>query len=130
MKKNGNIIINFLYIIFLIYWKLILFISNNKIKSYLIFPLEYLNYKYYNFKQFQIHEEIIQKIYYKNFVTKINLGTPLLNYLFFINSNDENYYITSINNSTINRDEQNALNRDGQTKARGTTKHGRQKQQT
>lgn len=106
----------FKYLIYKIiskYFILLLFaniIFDNQIYSYLIFPLEYLNDKYYTFMPKKGYERIIQEIYFKNFITKIKIGTPSISYTFLLDSSNENYYITSLINSARNKEEKNIHN--------------------
>ena len=87
-----------------IYFSILLFIMtlNNyfeQVNSYLIFPLEYLPDKNYRFsKDNKIKpEEIIQQIYYKNLITKFEIGSPLqkINLLFVTNS--DKFYLSNFN---------------------------------
>lgn len=87
-----------------IYFSILLFIMtlNNyfeQVNSYLIFPLEYLPDKNYRFsKDNKIKpEETIQQIYYKNLITKFEIGSPLqkINLLFVTNS--DKFYLSNFN---------------------------------
>lgn len=96
---------------------ILLFFANimciNQINSYLIFPLNYLNDKYYTFikdNPKNSHERIMQEIYFKNFITKIQIGTPSKSYSVLLDSNNEDYYITSLINSTRNKESKNLNN--------------------
>lgn len=83
---------------------LILNIDNYFIYTYLTFPLDYLSDKNYKFiKDNNINkspEEIVQEIYYKHLITKLEIGTPSQNPSLLIETNSENFYLTSINGLT------------------------------
>ena len=86
----------------------IIIVNLNISKSYLIFPIEYLpneNYKFYRDDIPENQEMIFQQIYYKNFITKINIGTPEKKHMFLIESNKNQYYISSKNPSKISDEE-------------------------
>ena len=86
----------------------IIIVNLNISKSYLIFPIEYLpneNYKFYRDDIPENQEMIFQQIYYKNFITKINIGTPKKKHMFLIESNKNQYYISSKNPSKISDEE-------------------------
>ena len=76
------------------------FISFKIIQSYLIFPLEYLPKENYKFFQNNINEKspekLFQQIYYNNLITKIKIGSTQKNQIFFIETNNNKYYISSI----------------------------------
>ena len=79
----------FLFLLFLI-----------TLNSYLIFPIEYLpeeNYKFLVDKKFKnkTNEDMMQKLYYRLLMTKIELGTPARNFTLIIDSDDDKYYIAS-----------------------------------
>ena len=92
---------------------LLIIICNSKINSYLIFPLEYLHDKYYSFNTKNnkaSSEEIIQQIYYKNLITKLEIGTPSIHFSMLLDINTEKYYITSINKGTNQIAQRNLYN--------------------
>ena len=102
MQNNLNIFkIKFLFIVF--------FINFNNAKSYLIFPLEYLQKENYNIYQDELNnntpEKIFQQIYYKNLITKIKIGKEQKNHIFFIETNTHNFYISSVNPPKIAENE-------------------------
>ena len=76
------------------------------IKSFLIFPIEYLpneNYKFFHKETKENSpEEIFQQIYYRNIFTKIKIGSPPKSHIFLIETNKEKFYISSIYPSKIN----------------------------
>ena len=88
---------------------------NHIINSYLIFPLEYLPDKNYQFikdnniKQ-NIPEEIIQQIYYKNLITNLEIGTPLKAIPLLIETNNEKFYLLSFNYSVQMNEKAKELN--------------------
>ena len=89
MKKSFQVR-NIIKIIFLIF-----FINNAN--SYLVFPLEYLpneNYKFTKNKTLQ-PEEMMKVLFYRNIITKFELGTPPQNISLFIKLNDDKFYISS-----------------------------------
>ena len=85
------------------YFSFILIFTFNtpKIQSFLLFPLEYIqtkNNKIQNNNNIKTQEEIIQEIFYKNFITKIEIGTPPQIIPLFISINvDDTLQFTSIN---------------------------------
>ena len=90
-------LINKVYIIYFLF-----FINLKTIKSYLIFPLEYLpneNYNIYNNnnQNTNIPSIIFQQIYYRYLITKIKIGPNQKNQIFFIESNKNKYYASSPN---------------------------------
>ena len=106
MRIYENAFFNLFYRTYSLSYILIIFsnfIFYNQINSYIIFPLEYLNDRYYKLNEnnnIKLHDKVIQQIYYRNFITKIKIGTPSIDYSLFLDSNNDKYYITSINNST------------------------------
>ena len=102
MKNNNNIFISNSYKIFL---SIILIFHFNRyaIKSFLLFPIEYIDSKHYKFTSNNYNiknpEEIIQEIFYKNIITKIEIGNPPQTIPFFIKTNDDIFQIASINPS-------------------------------
>ena len=83
---------------------LILNFNNLIIYSFILFPLEYLpkeNYKFYKDNNTKSPEEIIQEIYYKNLITKIEIGTPSKVIPTFIKLNENKFLFTSINPSKL-----------------------------
>ena len=85
----------------------------NNVNSFLIFPLEYLqneNYKFYDDKIPDTPEKIFQQIYYKNFITKINIGKPQKNHIFLIDSNKDKFYISSITPTKISENIEKSFN--------------------
>ena len=117
MKKINEQFFEFLIYKIISNYFILLFFGNliydNHINSYLIFPLDYLSDKYYTFIKDvpkKSHEGIIQEIYFKNFITKIQIGTPSISYTILLDSINEDYYITSLNNSTRNKEEKNLHN--------------------
>jgi hypothetical protein len=75
------------------------------VNSYLIFPLEYLPDKNYKFKDDNnvdkiTPEEVIQKLYYKNLITKIDIGNPSQKISFLLETNKRNFFLSSSNPST------------------------------
>ena len=97
MKINQKIYINLHFYLFLLF----IFINLQQIKPYLIFHLEYLPNDNYQFFQINTPEKIFQQIYYKNLITKIKIGKMNKNQIFFIESNNNKFYISSINPLTI-----------------------------
>ena len=78
----------------------ILLEKNRIVSPYLIFPLEYLPLKNYKFIRNNnidenIPEEVIKKIYYKNIITKLEIGTPSKKYPFLIETNKERFYLSN-----------------------------------
>ena len=111
--KGNNVII---YISYKIIFSCVLlfFININnpniRINSYLIFPLEYLpnqNYKFIKENNFNsiTPEEIIQQIYYKNILTKIEIGTPLKKIILILETNSDKFYLSNFNSSKNGKDE-------------------------
>ena len=88
---------------------------NHLINSYLIFPLEYLpdkNYKFIkdnNIKQ-SFPEEIIQQIYYKNLITKLDIGSPIKTIPLLIETNNEKFSLLSFNYSVQMNEKAKDLN--------------------
>ena len=103
MKNNNNGINTFIkkYIF------LFIFINFQQIKSYLIFPLEFLPNENYLFFQSKINnnspEKIIQQVYYNNLITKIKIGKEKKDHIFFIEANSNDFYISSINPPKISK---------------------------
>lgn len=67
--------------------------------SYILFPIEYLPEHHYKFDHNNIHQEIMQKIYFKKIITNLSIGTPHQKISLFIEANDEQFYLTSYNES-------------------------------
>lgn len=70
------------------------------IKAYLIFPIEYLPEDHYTFlvdknNKNETKEDMIKRIYYRNLMTRIELGTPKKNFTIVLDSDDDRYYIAS-----------------------------------
>ena len=85
----------------------IIIVNLNISKSYLIFPIEYLpneNYKFYKENMPQSQEIIFMQIYYKNFITKIDIGTPEKHHIFLIESNKNQFYVSSKNPPKISEE--------------------------
>ena len=55
-------------------------------------------------------EETVQELYYKDFITKIEIGTPPRDVPLFINLNDAQFYFTCPNDSIINNANNNYYN--------------------
>ena len=97
MQNNYNGVNPFIikYIFFII------FINFHLTKSYIIFPLEFLPNENYLFFQNKINNNspanIIQQIYYNNLITKIKIGKEKKEHIFFIQTNSNDFYISSIN---------------------------------
>ena len=77
------------------------------INTYLIFPIDYLpeeNYKIFLNKKSEdeAKEDILQKLYYRILMTKIELGTPKRKFTFILDSDDDRYYIASSQSPKIN----------------------------
>jgi hypothetical protein len=101
---NNYNIFKFIYYRILSSLILILNLDNIIIHSFIIFPLEYLpkeNYKFYKDNSGKSPEEIIQQIYYKNLLTKIEIGTPPKDIPTFIKLNENKFHFTSINPSKL-----------------------------
>ena len=78
--------------------------------SYLIYPLEYLPEKNYKFKSDNnineiSPEEVIQKLYFKNIITKIDIGNPTQKVPFLLETNKRNFFLASSNPSTNSHDQ-------------------------
>ena len=105
---KSYIILN--YIIHKLFLSLIFISSTIKIKTFLIFPLEYIprnNYKFlknHNNKMKLSSEEIIREIFYKNLITKIEIGTPSQKIPLFITINDDKFQFINNNISKISED--------------------------
>ena len=103
MKKSFQVR-NIIKIIFLIF-----FINNAN--SYLVFPLEYLpneNYKFTKNKTLQ-PEEMMKVLFYRNIITKFELGTPPQNISLFIKLNDDKFYISSSLPSKLSEKKRNRI---------------------
>ena len=78
----------------------LIIINYNNINSYLIFPLEYLNNDNYKFFQKDLKQNIpeilLKQIYYRNLITRITIGSNKKNQIFFIETNKNKYYISSL----------------------------------
>ena len=79
-------------------------INNIKVNSYLIYPLEYLPDKNYKFiRDNNINEispeEAIQQLYFKNIITKIDMGNPIQKIPFLLETNKRHFYLASSNPS-------------------------------
>ena len=101
---NNYNIFKFIYYRILSSLILILNFDNIIIYSFIIFPLEYLpkeTYKFYKDNSGKSPEEIIQQIYYKNLITKIEIGTPPKSIPTFIKLNENKFHFTSINPSKL-----------------------------
>jgi len=101
---NNYNIFKFIYYRILFSLILILNFNNLIIQSFILFPLEYLpkgNYKIYKDTNIKSPEEIIQQIYYKNLITKIEIGTPPKVIPIFIKLNENKFYFTSFNPSKL-----------------------------
>ena len=105
--KSNNFLSSILKLIksYLLLFILNVCANNNKVKSYLIFPLEYLSDKNYKFKSDNnideiTPEEVIQKLYYKNLITKIDIGNPSQKISFLLETNKEIFFLSSSNPST------------------------------
>lgn len=76
-------------------------ISYNYIKSFIIFPLEYLsNEKYLSFDNYINNnlltpEEIMLKNFHKYLITKFEIGSPSKNISLLIEPNEDTFYIAS-----------------------------------
>ena len=81
-------------------------INDYKIFSYIIFELEYLPNEQYKFKNSTIlsPENIIKQIYYKNIITKLEIGSPPKEMELLIELNNDKFYISSIHSSKINKE--------------------------
>ena len=106
MKSNDNFLSSILKLIksYLLFFLLNICVKNIKVNSYLIFPLEYLPDKNYKFKSDNnideiTPEEVIQKLYYKNLITKIDIGNPSQKISFLIETNKRNFFLSSSNPS-------------------------------
>ena len=73
----------------------------NEIHSYLVLPLEYLpneNYKFLKNTDIKKEkEELMKQIYYKNLITKIEIGTPKKTQMMIINADSNEYFMDSLN---------------------------------
>ena len=81
-------------------------INDYKILSYIIFELEYLPNEQYKFKNSTIlfHENIMKQIYYKNLITKLEIGSPPKEIKLLIELNNDKFYISSIHSSNISEE--------------------------
>ena len=102
MKSNDNFLslISKLIQYYLLLFVLSICLNNIKVNSYLIFPLEYLPDKNYKFKEGNnidniTPEEVIQKLYYKNLITKIDIGNPSQKISFLLETNKRNFFLSS-----------------------------------
>lgn len=105
--KNSNIFIFILFKLSLSYAFILLF-NIFKINTFLLFPLEYIpkkNYKFFNDNNNNLltPELIMQQIFYKNLITKIEIGTPPITVNIFIKNNDDQFYFASINPSQLSK---------------------------
>ena len=106
MKSNDNFLnlISKLIKYYLLLFVLNICLNNIKVNSYLIFPLECLPDKNYKFKDDNnvdgiTPEEVIQKLYYKNLITKIDIGNPSQKISFLLETNKRNFFLSSSNPS-------------------------------
>ena len=78
-------------------------INDYKALPYIIFELENLSNEQYKFKNSIIlsPENIIKRIYYKNLITKLEIGSPLKEMKLLIELNNDKFYISSIHSSKI-----------------------------
>ena len=81
---------------------LILLIFNiNPIFSYISLPLQYLPKKNYIFLQtdnlINKPELVMKDLFYKRLITHMNIGTPEKNQMLLIDTNDNDFYFTSLN---------------------------------
>ena len=108
MKINPNLLFYHSNKITSIYIFIFIIIVNLNIsKSYLIFPIEYLpneNYQFYKDNIPGNQEMFFQQIYYKNFITKFNIGTPEKKHIFLIESNKNQFYASSKNPPKITQE--------------------------
>lgn len=68
--------------------------------SFLIFPIEYLPEEKYKFivdrkSQNETQADMIQRIYYRNIITRIQLGTPPRNFTLIIDTDDDRHFFAS-----------------------------------
>ena len=86
----------------------LLFIAKKNINSYLIFPIEYLHDNYYKFinknSNNNTPQEIMQQIYFKILITKLPIGNPTIYYTLLLETNSERFYLSSIYQSTKNKE--------------------------
>ena len=69
--------------------------------SYISLPLKYLPKKHYKFLQtdniINKPELVIKDLFYKRLITNITIGTPEKSQMLFIDTNDNDFYLTSLN---------------------------------
>ena len=89
--------INFIFKNFSFVFLVVLLFNKVKANSVIKFNLEYVPKSNHMSKKNNIksHEEIVQELYNKDFITKIDIGTPPKNIPFFININDPYFYFIS-----------------------------------
>jgi len=81
---------------------LILLVSDfNPVFSYISLPLEYLPKKNYQFLKtdnlINKPELVMKDLFYKRLITHLNIGTPEKNQMMLIDTNDNDFYFTSLN---------------------------------
>jgi ABC-type uncharacterized transport system permease subunit len=105
MRSNNT----FIYAIIRLSILYIFILSFNifKIYCFLVFPLEYIpinNYTFYNNNnQIKSPEKIMQILFYKNLITRIEIGTPSKIIPILIKNNDFKFYFVSANITDIRR---------------------------
>ena len=69
--------------------------------SYISLPLKYLPKKHYKFLQtdniINKPELVIKDLFYKRLITNLTIGTPEKSQMLFIDTNDNDFYLTSLN---------------------------------
>ena len=75
--------------------------------SYISLPLEYLpkkNYKFLQTNDLSNKPEVVMKdLYYKRLITYLNIGTPERSQMMLIDTNNNDFYFTSLNPPTISK---------------------------
>ena len=73
----------------------------NPVFSYISLPLEYLPKKNYQFLKtdnlINKPELVMKDLFYKRLITHLNIGTPEKNQMMLIDTNDNDFYFTSLN---------------------------------
>ena len=76
----------------------------NPVFSYISLPLEYLPKKNYQFLKtdnlINKPELVMKDLFYKRLITHLNIGTPEKNQMMLIDTNDNDFYFTSLNQGT------------------------------
>ena len=92
----------------------IFFLNILKIHSFILFPLEYipLNKDTFknNYNDIKNPDEIMQILFYKNLITKIEIGTPPKAIPLLIKNNDAKFYFVNANSSRKSKESKEELN--------------------